>query len=42
MPHPALAGARVEGPLPKALLRALLPEAAPRAQVTWLLLVTLL
>ncbi len=41
MPHPALGGARAEGPLPKALLRALLSEAAPHAQVTWLPLVTL-
>ena len=40
-PHPALGGARVEGLLPKALLRALLSEAAPHAQVAWLPLVTL-
>jgi len=33
-PHPARGGARVEGPLPKALLRPLLSEAAPHAQVT--------
>jgi len=41
MPHPALGGARVEGPLPKALLRPLLSEVAHHAQVTWLLLVIL-
>lgn len=41
MPHPALGGARAEGPLPKALLKALLSEAAPHAQVTWLPLVIL-
>ena len=34
MPHPALGGARAEGPLPKALLRPLLSEVAPHAQVT--------